>query len=87
MELQITNRDAPMIHEAFGISEERSNELCDHMDSLAKTPHLKPRKLCETLQDIAAHCNTPEELVFCTITHIDYLTLKHHRTVTWTSKT
>jgi hypothetical protein len=72
MELKIANPDSFMAHTALGISEERSNQLCDLM-----TAHVKQYSIMSlhaSLQYVASICKTVEELAWLSFTHGCYLT-------------
>lgn len=72
MELNVTNPDAFMAHTALGITEYRSNELCDLMTAYTKEHRIV--SLHASLEYIASICNTIEELTWCAFTHGCYCT-------------
>lgn len=76
MELKIVNHTAPSFNEAVGVSEERSNDLSKQMDLLIKSYGHSAVRTCDTFNEIAQMCNSVEELVFCVITHTNYMAVK-----------
>lgn len=74
MELNIVDRKGKTLNAQFGISDERSAELKAKLDELVKSygNKLVLVPACDTLSDIAAFCNSTEELMICTILHYDY---------------
>lgn len=73
MQLEIVNPEAGSLHEALGISEERSNEICDSLDFLMENCFGKTLKLHDHMQAIAALCLTKEELVWAVFTNARWL--------------
>lgn len=65
MLITVVNSQAASLHESFGITEERSDELCDRMSRLSK----EGLRLSEFVSIIASHCTSNEELAFVCYTH------------------
>lgn len=77
MEIKIVNPNASSLHLAFGITEQRSDELADHMTKVdAFCYHAADSNYSERLKLIAAFCDNLEELHWCLITDTKYLMLK-----------
>ena len=72
MELKIVNPNSFMMHTALGISEERSNELCDLMTAYTKEHPIMTS--ADSMHYIGKICNTIEELAWCSFTHGCYCT-------------
>ena len=73
MQLKIVNPSAKSFHESIGISEERSNEICNYMTTAVESyPKGTKIYLSDLMQKIAAFCNTQEELIFAAYTHGRY---------------
>jgi hypothetical protein len=77
MKLNIINPTANSFNEAVGISEERSNELGKLLDDLCTKLTGQVVRTCYLMDEIAGFCNNTEELVFCTITHCNYVAIKY----------
>jgi len=77
MDFQIVNRTASSFNEAVGISEERANELSDKLDEITKKHRWHVVYVADIFRQIAEICNTPEELVYCTINHCNYVAMKY----------
>lgn len=63
------------LHLAFGITDERSDELCQQMEDylrmIMKAPY--SRRNAIVYRDLAKMCNTNEELVYITVAHCKFL--------------
>lgn len=77
MTINITNPTAISFNEAVGISEERSNELGRLLDEMSKKLKGQLVRTCYIFEEIAGFCNTTEELIFCTITHCNFMAVNY----------
>ncbi len=76
MQLNIVNQKAPSFNESIGISEDRANQLGALLDQLSRKLQGQVVHTCDLFNEIAGFCNNPEELVFCTISHTNYMAIK-----------
>lgn len=77
MKLNIVNPTAISFHEAVGITEERSNELGAKMDMMTKSFYGHVVRTVDVFNEIASFCTNAEELIFCTISHCNYMMINH----------
>ena len=84
MKLSIPYPMANKLHQAFGITEERSNEISDSLDKVGTAllkrltiGEVSDFSVAEHLGDIAALVDTPEELVYALFNHIRWLKKKN----------
>lgn len=77
MELKIVDRTAISFNEAVGISEEKANELGLLMDKMNNGFKGQLIRTCDIFNEIAMFCNNTEELVFCTISHCNYMAINY----------
>lgn len=80
MDLNITNRLAPMIGENFGLSKERQDEISRDLDRLSAT--LYDKSVIDTLEvlaTVAKPCHTVEEVLYALLNHIKWLRLRGYR--------
>lgn len=77
IEIKITDPTASRFNEAVGISEERSNELGAKLDQMSKRLKGQLVRTCDVFQEISSFCNNVEELIFCTVSHCNYLAINY----------
>lgn len=77
MELNIVSPESNDFHQQVGVSDERATELAIKMDELVKSLKGKLVRTADVFNEIAHMCNNPEELVYCTISHCNYLAVKY----------
>lgn len=77
MEIKIVNPVASSFNEAVGISEERSNALGAKLDNMSKNLKGHVIRTCDLLNEIAGFCDNTEELIFCTITHCNFMAVNY----------
>lgn len=70
IEVKISDPENYSVHSALGISEERSNELCELMGQIEDSTRYVNR-----IEIISSFCNSIEELIFCVGTDMKYLIL------------
>ena len=81
MDIKIVNRNAQKLHVAFGITEERSDEISNYLDKISKEL-LAPGadiRVCEHLKAIADFCTTPAELAYAIMNNVGWLKVKGFR--------
>lgn len=75
MKLNIVDPETLYMHQAFGISLERRQELMTGLDRLmAGLKYKGPFRVSELMEAIAAMCNTTEELVLAVYHNSEFLT-------------
>lgn len=77
MELKIVNPTANSFNEAVGISEKRSEELGQKLNEMSKALKGKLVYTVDIFNEIAGFCNNTEELIFCTVSHCNYLAITY----------
>lgn len=75
MELNIPNPDARNLEEAFGVTLKRSDELYKAMDDYWKSYGAEAQTVRwqHVISDIAAFCNSTEEIALCLVIHCGQL--------------
>lgn len=73
MELKIVDAKATSFNEAVGISEDRANELGAMMDAYVKALSGQRVHTCDVMHELTSFCNNLEEVIFCTISHCNYM--------------
>lgn len=77
MDFQIVDRMAPSFNAAVGISEERANELSNKLDEIALRHKAHVVYVADIFRQIAEICDTPEELVYCSINHCNFMAVRY----------
>lgn len=77
MKLKIINPIASSFNESVGITEERANELGKHMDAYVKTLQGQTVRTCDVMAELCAMCCNLEEVIFCVISHSNYMIINH----------
>lgn len=72
MKLNIVNTSDVPVWQQFGITEERMNEIADHLDVIVNKWLGKKALKAHVFQDIAAICNNIEEYTAALDIHYNY---------------
>lgn len=72
MELNIHDPLAPSFNQSIGITDQRANQLAKGMDNLVKDWDSQTVRACDVFNEIAHLCDNNEELVWCTMVHMEY---------------
>jgi hypothetical protein len=74
MDLKIINPNASMLHQALGISDERADEISEHLNKLMESIRgIGEVPLCTCMQSIAELCSNNEELVYAVFTNARWM--------------
>lgn len=77
MELKLIDKLAPSVHQMFGITEKRSNEISQKLDKIVKIAvDNEEVSYGVILTRIAEVCDTPEELVYAVLNNHNYMVKK-----------
>jgi len=77
MQLHISDPNANEFIKQFGITQERADELAYQMNLMSKRLLGHVVRVCDVFNEIASFCETTEELVFCTISHTNYMSVTY----------
>jgi hypothetical protein len=77
MKFNIVNHESESFTESVGISQERADFLGKMMDNYSNTLQGQTVRTCDVFAEISAWCNSLEEVIFCTISHCNYMALNY----------